>query len=410
MSLKHIFTIIMLFAFYKAFSQSSLNNPEHLAVINSPATLPVDSIEQKDISDIFPKAADRKVSDNRKSPANAIYSFIPSAGYTLSTGFALDLSSNVVFYTSPFHSENSSVVTADIGYDSKSQKVFLTRAEIWTVDNEYKIISDLRWEKFPVNTYGLGTYTTFATNSNLDFNYMRIYGTILKKIAPDYYAGLGYDLDYHYNINATGSPNNPVSDFMKYGQTSRSASSGINFNFLFDSRKNPLNPLAGGYASISYRENSKFLGSDAGWRSLQFDLRKYIKLSSKSNNVLAIWSILSFTNGNAPYLDLPSTGNDMYNNSGRGYAIGRYRGSNMLYLECEYRFGITTNGLIGGVVFANGESFSEYRSNTFETVAPAAGAGLRIKLNKHSNTNICIDYGVGIKGSRGFFVNLGEVF
>ena len=36
--------------------------------------------------------------------------------------------------------------------------------------------------------------------------------------------------------------------------------------------------------------------------------------------------------------------------------------------------------------------------------------GIRIKLNKYSRTNIAIDYGFGLGGSQGLFVNLGEVF
>jgi len=407
---KQLLTIIAILPFFAGFSQSALNTSGQEAAPANTEYLPADSVTQKDITDIFPWNPDRKAFDKRKLPGNTYYSLVPYAGYTLSTGFAIDISSNVSFYTNPFRNENLSVIATDIGYDSKSQKVFLTRSEIWTAENNYKIVSDARWEKYPVNTYGLGTFTTFAQNNNLDFNYLRVYETVLKKIAPGYYAGIGYNLDYHYNISAGGNLDNPVSDFMKYGQTARSASSGVNFNFLFDNRKNPLNPLSGAYASVIYRQNLTFLGSDANWRSLQFDLRKYIKLSPQSNNVLAFWSMVTFTSGNAPYLDLPATGGDMYNNSGRGYAIGRYRGTNMLYLEAEYRFGITRNGLLGGVVFANGESFSEYHSNAFEMIAPAAGTGIRIKLNKHSNTNIGIDYGVGIMGSRGFFVNLGEVF
>jgi len=43
-------------------------------------------------------------------------------------------------------------------------------------------------------------------------------------------------------------------------------------------------------------------------------------------------------------------------------------------------------------------------------ISPGYGAGLRIKLNKFSRTNVAIDYGFGAGGSRGFFVNLGEVF
>ena len=82
----------------------------------------------------------------------------------------------------------------------------------------------------------------------------------------------------------------------------------------------------------------------------------------------------------------------------------------MLYLESEYRFAVTQNGLLGGVVFANAQSFSNWPGKKFDRIAPATGLGLRIKVNKTSRTNIAIDYGFGVKGSRGLFVNLGEVF
>lgn len=88
-----------------------------------------------------------------------------------------------------------------------------------------------------------------------------------------------------------------------------------------------------------YRDNLKKWGSDAQWSSVQIDIRKYFKLSEHSNNVLAIWSYTWLSiQGKQPYLDLPSVGNDTYNNTGRGYAIDRFRGKNMLYLESEYRF------------------------------------------------------------------------
>ncbi len=34
----------------------------------------------------------------------------------------------------------------------------------------------------------------------------------------------------------------------------------------------------------------------------------------------------------------------------------------------------------------------------------------RLKLNKNSGANICLDYGFGQNGSSGIFVNIGEVF
>lgn len=79
-------------------------------------------------------------------------------------------------------------------------------------------------------------------------------------------------------------------------------------------------------------------------------------------------------------------------------------------MKPKYRFGILKNGLLGGAVFTNAESFSEFPSNRFVKIAPAAGAGIRIKINKHSNTNVALDYAYGIYGSHGLFVNLGENF
>ena len=153
------------------------------------------------------------------------------------------------------------------------------------------------------------------------------------------------------------------------------------------------------------------MGSDQNWQSLYLDFRKYIKLSPHSDNVLAFWNLDWFTfGGNAPYFDLPSTGWDVYSNTGRGYIQSRLRGPGMLYFETEYRFKLTKNGLFGGVIFANAESVSEIATKRFETVLPGEGLGLRIKLNKISGANLSIDYGFGTSGSQGFFFNISEVF
>jgi hypothetical protein len=111
---------------------------------------------------------------------------------------------------------------------------------------------------------------------------------------------------------------------------------------------------------------------------------------------------------NAPYLDLPSVGWDLYNRSGRGMDQNRYRGKSLIYLESEYRRDITENGLFGFVVFANINSVSG-SGTLFTSWHPAAGTGLRIKFNKGSNTNIGIDYGIS-KGYNAFILNLGEAF
>ncbi|MDP9076494.1 MAG: outer membrane protein assembly factor [Bacteroidota bacterium] len=375
-------------------------------------TTTVDSAKQKDISDFLSGVFNRKGSKKKPDVARKFtISLVPTAGYTLSTGFTIGASSITTFFTESDHTKNESVINLQAFYDSHSQQTLLIQSNIWSKNDQWKFVTDLRVTKYPDVTYGLGSATTTSTADNIVFNYIRFYQTFLKKVAKSFYAGGGYDLDYHYNISEQGTANNTISTFKRYGETSSSRSSGFNLGALFDNRTNPLNSLGGIYANLIYRNNLKFMGSDSRWSSMQLDVRKYFKLSDHSNNVLAFWSYTwLILNGKPPYLDLPSVGNDTYNNTGRGYAIDRFRGKNMLYLESEYRFGITANGLIGGVAFANVESYPRNVTTNIRKFLPAAGSGIRIKMNKHTNTNLGIDYGIGTGGSRGVFVNLGEVF
>jgi hypothetical protein len=80
----------------------------------------------------------------------------------------------------------------------------------------------------------------------------------------------------------------------------------------------------------------------------------------------------------------------------------------MFYFETEYRYRISRNGFLGGVVFANVQRFTGNIIN-YDDLLPGYGAGLRIRLNKKSGANLCLDYGFG-NGSQGLYVNLGEVF
>jgi len=378
--------------------------------IQTQKAAPIDSSQQRDVIDFLQKILQKNAPANSRLHAKRlVFSVVPAVGYSLTTGFAADITANMAFYTSTDHSNNLSAIDLETVYDTKNQKIFVSRSEVWYDKNNYKLVTDVRWEEYPIDTYGLGSTSTNRTDDPLKYNYVRAYGTIFKKITGDFYGGLGYNYDYHYNITETGNANGTVSDYNKYGFSSRSTSSGIVLNLLFDNRRNPINPLNGGYASVIYRDNYTFLGSDNNWQELQMDFRRYFRLSPNSNNILAIWSMLDFTSGHAPYLDLPYTASDTYNNAGRGYPEQRFRGRDELYLEAEYRFGILKNGLLGGVVFSNAESFSEFQSNRFEKIAPAAGTGIRVKINKHSDTNVCIDYAYGV-GSHGIFVNLGEDF
>jgi outer membrane protein assembly factor BamA len=179
---------------------------------------------------------------------------------------------------------------------------------------------------------------------------------------------------------------------------------------LYDTRNNPINPLPGFYYDLVLRINPKFLGSEDFWYSIYADARKYISFNQYHQNVLALWSYFWSTLGsNSPYLDLPAIGWDAYQRSGRGFYTSRYTGKSLYYLEAEYRRSITPDELLGFVLFANMNTVTEPDTHQFAYLHPAAGAGLRIKFNKHSGTNVGIDV-AGSKGYWAVYLNLGEAF
>lgn len=386
---------------------------------------PVDSTEmileqkkltsQKDLIDIMaylvksPGLA--KHNTLQKKTGRLHFSVAPGIGYTLSTGFAAIIASNSAFYTSDHDDAKISNIFADVVYTQNQQLITHIQGNIWTKGNRFNFINDWRYLKYPQQTFGLGGHTELKNAFDQDYSYLRLYQSLLRNVGPNLYAGLGYSLDYHWNVKETVLDSSLVSDAQAYGLSSKSVSSGFNINLLYDDRSNSINPDGGTYVNVLFRENLTALGSDHNWQSLRVDVRKYYRFPRNSENIIAFWSFNWLTlGGNPPYLDLPSTGWDPYNNTGRGYIQGRFRGKNMLYLESEYRFKISKNGLFGGVLFINAQSFSELATNRFEVIWPAGGGGLRFKFNKHSKTNIAIDYGFGAGGSQGFFVNLGEVF
>ena len=371
-------------------------------------------VSTKDIADVgrqwFPRLPIRAHDSNTLQQGGKFVWVIPQIGYTLQTGLLAQVLGNIAFRRD---NANMSTLIGSASYTQNHQAIFTATSSVWSRNNRFFWTNDWRLMHYPQATYGLGMFTsTDRRVVNMDYSYLRAYQSLLGRVAPNLYVGVGYALDLHWNIRSYNSRREfaRISGY-PYGVEGRSVSTGPLLQVLYDNRANAINPTAGFYVNAVLRTNMQLLGSDNSYQSLLVEVRRYMHLNPTTDNVLAFWSYNSLTlNGNPPFLDLPSTGWDTNGNMGRGFIQGRFRGKRMLYAETEYRFHITENRLLGGVVFANAQTVNEQVPNTFEHVVPAVGAGLRLKMNKVSRTNLCIDYGFGLDGSKGLFFNLGEVF
>lgn len=369
---------------------------------------------QKDIRDVFKKVFHLKplpATVGGTTDLKKHFSIIPAGGYTLQTGFAAILSANMAYNVDTLKDAKLSSISTSFTYTQYNQTIIPVQVSLWSKGNRYDLISDFRYVSYPSAIYGLGGRIDPNIGYTIDFNGLKLHQTIMKAISDNLYLGLGLYYDNFQNITAIEKVSDTVSRRIIKLLGSHETAIGLAFRFTYDSRLNQLNPKQGLYYNITYRANTRAFGSDSAWNSLQIDSRAYVPFPKGSNNVLAFWMFDWLTaSGTPPYLLLPSTAGDDSYNTGRGYIQGRFRGRDMLYFESEYRYGITRNGLLGGVLFANVQNFSSDLSKQYSNLFPGYGLGLRLKFNKYSNANLCVDYGFGVKGSQGFFVNIGEVF
>ncbi len=366
---------------------------------------------QVDLVDLVIGKKTLKAKNEIRSDRKIYFSFFPAPVSAPGGGRAVITSINAAFFVGDQTTTNLSNIYFIPFTDLGSRYGLYIRPNVWLPNNSWNFLGDYRIAHFPQYTWGLGGDSPELTQSLIDTDFIRLYQNALKKIGNNWFAGLGYSLDYHYNIEE--SEYISEGHLTKYDPltTDHQASSGFTMNLAFDSRVNTINPPKGSYFIATWRVNTKSLGSDQNYQTLFIDGRKYFPFSASRVNVLAVrsyyWTLLT---GVAPYLHLPST--NWAPTSGvasRGFQSGRYRSNAMLYAEAEHRYQLSANGLIGMVTFLNISSASEFETQHFKAWQAGAGFGLRTKLNKYSKANLALDFGFS-KNYWSVWLNVGEMF
>lgn len=400
----------------------------------------------QDSTDLFTLLGLTKKGENRPEAFKPMLSILPVVGYNPTQGALVGAAAILGIYLGDPKTTTISNVSANILYTTKNQWLSGINSVLMLADNSWQLQGDWRFLIFNQDTFGLGTGTPpvatgFTLNGYgttqaipgaqpMDMNLIRIREVFLKRLTQTFYIGAGYAFDRYYairdlllDLNATPAV---VTSHYAYSTVlgfnpSGYNTSGPSLNVVWDSRDSTINPYRGIYGALTYQWYPTFLGSAQDASLLSGEFRTYIGLSDAvPRNVIALWFLFQTTvSGRLPYLDLPAIGWDSRNRTGRGYVQGRWRGTAELYAEVEWRFRITDDGLVGGVVFANFETFSsapvsylgfvDNGVNLFQTIAPAGGVGLRFMMNRQSRTNITLDLTVAQR-TFGVYFGAGEAF
>jgi outer membrane protein assembly factor BamA len=369
---------------------------------------------------------------------------LPVIGSNPSYGWLFGVAPSASWFMGDEKNTSISSALASVIYTTNHQLMITAKGSTFFAGDKWNMLTDVRYFITSQPTYGLGTgpqsakpiangfigytdnpYNPISTSQMMEFNYLRIHNTLLMRFNESrFYAGIGYHLDYHSQINdhllnLDSIPPIMTSHYaysqLKGFDATKYILSGISLNLLYDSRDNSVNPYSGRFAFVNIRINPKFMGSDKSSSLLWVEYRDYIHLSKeRPRHLIGFWVYGNFvTSGSVPYMDLPALGWDQFGRSGRAYTQGRFRGEDLIYNEIEYRVPLMRKSdFLGAVVFINGSTASSRNTgiDLFEYYDIGYGLGLRILVDKKSRANLNIDYAWGNYGSQGFYLNINEVF
>jgi len=392
---------------------------------------------EKDLRSLFRKKGKPQKQKDRKS----MFLVLPNVSSNPVNGFLIGVAGTSGFYLGPKENTRVSSAGFNAAFTTKRQFLSFIKSNIYTPGDKFFLQRDWRFFVYRAPTWGLGTNAPDTLEAENDFiwqgaglddiddgfqmtyNFLKFHEIASYQVGKHKYIGLGYHLDYFYNIVDDAlrldtiplqlTPHFRYSEFYGFNPE-RYVLSGLSLNFVFDSRDHLINPYKGYYFNINYRYNPKFLGSSQNSSSLWMEFRTYLSLSRKTaRHLIGFWFFGNFrVSGRQPYLTLMALGEDQRARSGRGYIAGRYRGDHMVYAETEYRFPISKcSRILGGVLFLNATTTSNQASDValFEHIRIGVGVGLRVMLNKDFRTNINLDFGLG-QNSQGFYFSGQETF
>jgi hypothetical protein len=391
---------------------------------------------QKDLRDLF-----RGSKPPKKAQRKSMLLVLPNISSNPANGLIMGVAGSTGFYLGPQESTRVSSIGFSAAYTTKNQFIAFAKSNIYSSEDRFFLQGDWRYFIYNAATWGLGTNApdSIELDNNfiwqgaetedindgfkMSYNFLKLHEILSYKVARHKYIGIGYHLDYFFNIEDNSlrfdtipfqlTPHYLYSRLYDFN-TSDYILSGISLNLVYDSRDNMINPYQGYFVNLNYRYNPVLLGSSRNSSSLWLEFRTYVSLSKKvPRHLIAFWWFGNFqVTGHQPYLTLMALGEDQRARSGRGYIAGRFRGEDLVYGEVEYRFPISPcSKILGGVLFLNATSASNRSRNVglLDSIRPGAGFGLRVMLNKNFRTNINIDFAFGRK-SQGLYFSGTETF
>ena len=138
----------------------ALKNYTHILICLALSALIISPTQAQENPSFINKLIKKFVSSEKDSSRSGSFVVLPAVGYAQETGFEYGIASTYNFYMDKENLDSRTSNVTLIGtLTTKKQKNIKLTSDIWTKNNEYHVITELRFRDWPFNFYGIGNDT-----------------------------------------------------------------------------------------------------------------------------------------------------------------------------------------------------------------------------------------------------------
>ena len=297
---------------------------------------------------------------------------VPALGYSQEKGLEYGLAGTYSFYIDKNNPDSrTSNIMASATLTTKKQMNYKVEADIWTKDNLWHLISEIRYRDWPYDFYGIGTNTPSSTKQLISHTLTKISVEAERRVLKNTYLGVNTSFE-HNKFNAQDESGGIYDDFDKLDLLGKHGGKFMTFGVsaLYDNRDLTTYTTSGFYSRIKYAYAPDIWGGD-NFSGSQLDVDMRYFYSPLKPLTIGTQAIFRSTSGKStPFYTFQQLGGDMMM---RGYYLGRYLDKNYTALQAEARYRFIPR--LGAVAF--GSVGSVFGKAEDPRVVPAAGLGLR---------------------------------
>ena len=345
--------------------------------------------QQLDTSDV--KGKTKKAADPPKKKRGTIIPIpIPIKSPTFGAGMILGLG-----YVFRLREEDEisppSTVALAFAFTNSGTRGAVLGGRLYFAENKYQAAFAMGKGRAVYDFYGIGqrpgqpeVFVTLHQSGGV------VFGEFMRNVGKNIFVGPRYQ---YRKLSVHVGGGEPVpGGFIIPPIDLTSTTASLGFHVQRDLRDNTFYPTKGSFWNIKADFFGKSIGSNRTYQTYRADYNGYKTM--RKGHVLAYRTSLCSVSDKSPFYDLCLYGasSDL-----RGYTAGKFQDQRMFASQAEYRaelpyrFGLVGFAGVGGVA-------QRWKDLRFDELLPAAGAGLRFKLDKKNRINYRIDLGFGRSG------------